>query len=423
MPKVQISYGTDGYTLDTGPHPFSSFRPAYPPAVEREDAAFTVSVRDPIGGGPPLNQRIGSNERLAVVMPDITRALPGERLLRWLFDELAHVPAGNIVIISGTGTHRKNRPEEWIQMVGEDIYRRYRCVDHVCDDDQILVHVGESEFGYPVAYNRDYVEADRRILLGFIEPHFMAGFSGGYKAVFPGVTDIDAIMNYHSARNIAHPRSTWGILDGNPTQENIRAGGSLLPVDFCINVTLNDRHQITRFFCGDVIPAHDAGCAFCKETAMVAVEQPFDVVVTSNSGYPLDQNLYQCVKGMSAASQIVREGGLIILAGRCNDGFPDHGNFRKMLNEHRSHKELLETIHHPGFHCRDQWQVQILANILCKARIAVYSEMDPGDIRLAHMQPVDDLNAYLKQILSSYSGNCRLAVLPEGPMTIPYLSL
>lgn len=421
MSTVPIAYGKTGYSLETGNHKPVEIRPIYPTALKDEAAGFKKAVDRPIGGGPPLRERISANDRLAVVMPDITRALPNERLLGWLFAELAHVPAENITIISGTGTHRENRPEEWIQMVGKDVYSRYTCIDHVCDDEQSLVHVGESVFGYPVSFNRDYVEADRRILLGFIEPHFMAGFSGGYKAAFPGVTSIDAIMQYHSAANIAHPRSTWGILEDNPTQANIRAGGSLLPVDFCINVTLDDRQRITRFFCGEVIPVHDAGCAFCKETAMIPVDHAFPVVVTSNSGYPLDQNLYQCVKGMSAASQIVETGGLIILAGSCTDGFPEHGNFRKMLRDYSSPQAMLEAIHQPGFHCRDQWQVQILASILCKAKVAVFSEMPAGDILSAHMQPVSDLNACLAGVLREGGKDTRLAVLPEGPMTIPYL--
>ena len=153
--------------------------------------------------------------------------------------------------------------------------------------------------------SRDYVEADRRIVLGFVEPHFMAGFSGGYKGVFPALADIDSIMRYHDAQTIGHPKSTWGVLDGNPTQARIRHDGALLPVDFCVNVTLNRERRITRFFCGEVLAAHEAGCAFSRETAMVPCERPFPMVVTTNSGFPLDQNLYQAVKGMSAAAQVV----------------------------------------------------------------------------------------------------------------------
>jgi nickel-dependent lactate racemase len=356
-----------------------------------------------------------------VVIPDITRALPNERLLGWLFRELEHVPAKRFTILSGTGTHRANTEAEWIHMVGEEIYRNYRCVDHVCTDASQLELVGHSSFGYPVHLNRRYVEADRRIILGFIEPHFMAGFSGGYKAVLPGLAGEETIMNYHSAENIGDPMGTWGVIEGNPTQAHIRAGGSLVPVDFCINVTLDAALRITGFFCGDVLPAHEAGCEFCKRTAMIACEHEYPIVITSNSGYPLDQNLYQCVKGMSAASQIVSKGGLILMAGACNDGFPEHGNFRRMLESHEGPTEMLQTILQPGYRCCDQWQVQILANILLKARVGLFSGMTAEDVQKAHLIPVPDIGEALQEELEKLGQDAPVAILPEGPLTIPYL--
>ena len=239
--------------------------------------------------------------------------------------------------------------------------------------------------------NRAYVDADRRIVLGFIEPHFMAGFSGGYKGIFPGVADIAAIMRYHDAPTIGDPRATWGLLDGNPTQERIRHDGALVPVDFCVNVTLNRRREITAVFCGDVRAAHDAGLRLLAADGDGRLRAPRPIVVTSNSGYPLDQNLYQTVKGMSAAAQIVADGGYIVAAARCNDGFPRHGNFRQLLFEHDSPTALLETIMAPGFSTFDQWQVQLLAGILLKARVGLYSELPPEDVRRAHLEPVGDV--------------------------------
>jgi nickel-dependent lactate racemase len=269
---------------------------------------------------------------------------------------------------------------------------------------------------------RDYVEADRRIVLGFIEPHFMAGFSGGYKGVFPAVADIDSIMHYHRAQVIGDARSTWGVLDGNPTQAQIRANGSLLPVDFLLNVTLNRQRQITRFFCGEVLAAHTAGCAFARQTAMVACDRPFPVVVTTNSGYPLDQNLYQAVKGMHAAAQIVEQDGFILAASRCNDGFPSHGNFRKLLFEHGSPRALLDAIMAPGFSVYDQWEAQLLAIIALRARVGLKSDIDPQEVRRAHLEPVEDMGARLADELARRGRDVPIAVLPEGPMTIPYLA-
>ena len=269
--------------------------------------------------------------------------------------------------------------------------------------------------------NREYVEADRRIVLGFIEPHFMAGFSGGYKGVIPAMADIDSIMHYHRASVIGHACSTWGVLEDNPTQNQIRANGSLLPVDFLVNVTINRNKEITGYFCGDVLAAHERGCEANKASVMVACEREYPIVVTTNGGYPLDQNLYQAVKGMSAAYQIVSEGGLIVAASRCNDGFPNHGNFRRMLLEHSSPQEMLETIYSPGFSMFDQWQVQLFALILQRARVALYSEIPPDDVRRVHLEPVEDIKAAVSEELKNLGQDAPVAVLPEGPMTVPYL--
>jgi lactate racemase len=167
--------------------------------------------------------------------------------------------------------------------------------------------------------------------------------------------------------------------------------------------------------------AHDRGCAFAKETAMIACRDAYPIVVTSNSGAPLDQNLYQTVKGISAAAQIVADGGLIVAAARCQDGFPAHGNFRRLLVEHSTPRALLDTILQDGFAVFDQWQAQVLALALLKARVAVYSEIAPDAIRQAHLEPISDIAARVEEELKRAGRGARIAVLPEGPMTIPYL--
>jgi len=423
MPETtcHLDYGDTRLPLDLEGLNATLLEPRYPPPLADEAAGFREAAAAP-HGGTPLKDRIGPDDTVAIAIPDITRALPNERLLTWLFEELAHVPREQFTIVSGTGTHRANTPDEWVRMVGREIYDTVRCVDHDSQDPDTLTHVGVSAYGYPVSYNREYAAADRRILMGFIEPHFMAGFSGGYKAVFPGVAGLDAILHYHNAENIGHPHSTWGVLEHNPTQNHVRAGGSLLPVDYCINITLDRERRITGFFCGDVEEAHAAGCAFCKDTAMIPCDEPFPIVVTSNSGYPLDQNLYQSVKGMSAAAQIVQPGGLILIAARCDDGFPAHGNFRKLLEQHDSPDAMLDTICAPGFRESDQWQVQLLALILKKARVGLHSDMNDADTRGAHLEPVSDLRAAIDRERERLGQpDAPVAVMPEGPLTIPYL--
>jgi nickel-dependent lactate racemase len=419
--RVHLQYGREGLEIEIPGTEVTVIEPRFVPGLPDEALAFREAVRAPIGA-PPLRETVKAGERVAVVIPDLTRPLPSDRLLPWLFAELAHVPAGRFTIVNGTGSHRANTPEELASMAGRDVLARYRVVNHTAHDLATMLPAGKSRDGETVYLNREYVEADRRIVLGFVEPHFMAGFSGGYKGIFPAVADIASIMRYHDARTIGDPRSTWGLLEGNPTQATIRHNGSLLPVAFCVNVTLNRKREITRFFCGDPVAAHEAGCAFSKETAMVACPRAFPIVVTTNSGYPLDQNLYQTVKGMSAAAQIVEDGGYIAAASRCNDGFPEHGNFKKLLFDYTSPRAVLDAIEAPDFSLYDQWEAQLLALIRLKARVGLRSDLADEDVRRAHLEPIADVGAAVARERERLGRDAPVAVLPEGPQTIPYVS-
>ena len=415
-----LDYGNEGLEIELDGINATILTPRYLKGLPDERKAFVDAVRHPIQSSP-LREIIQTGDRVAVVIPDITRPLPNDRLLPWLFHELNHLPKENFTIITGTGTHRGHTTEELETMLGKEIAENYRVVDHKGDDPANLAYAGESKFGYSVYFNDHYVKADRRIIMGFIEPHFMAGFSGGYKAVFPGIANRDTIIQYHNASVIGDPRSTWGNLDNNPTQEQICANGSLLPIDFCINLAQNRNREITRFFCGETMAAFHEGCAFVKETAMIACPTPFPIVITTNSGYPLDQNLYQAVKGMSAAAQIVEDDGLILTAAKCNDGFPEHGNFKKLLFDYDTPSAFLAAINTPGFLLCDQWQVQLLAIILERVRVALFSELDPREVERSHLIPIPSLKDALDQELKKIGRHAPVAILPEGPQTIPYL--
>ena len=419
---VRLDYGSEGLPLDLTGLNATVLRPRYLEGLQDEHAGFLESVRRPYETAP-LRELIAPGETLAIAIPDITRALPSDRLLLWLFAELRGLDPGDVTIIVGTGTHRGNTHAELLQMVGPEILANYRIVNHDARDTTSLLPAGRSPYGYEVAYCADYVRADRRILMGFIEPHFMAGFSGGYKAVFPGIANLDAIQTYHGFTNIAHPKSTWGLIEGNSTQNHVRAAGKLLPVDFLVNVTLNTDRQITGYFCGDVDAAHEAGCEFSRNTAMVRVEEPFPIVVTTNSGYPLDLNLYQTVKGMSAAHSITAPGGLIITAARCNDGFPEHGAFKNQVLRWESPDEAWRAISSPDFSEPDQWQTQKLLQIVRTCRVGLFSELDPALVQRAHLTPIEDVRSAIDAELACL-GNpvAPVGIVPEGPLTIPYVA-
>ena len=282
-----------------------------------------------------------------------------------------------------------------------------------------MCSAGRSALGYDVSYNRHSVEADRRIIVGFIEPHFLAGFSGGDKACCPGVIGIESILHDHAAPVIGDITSTSGRLEGNATQTHVRAGGSLRPVDFLVNVTLNHHRAITRFFGGETLAAHRAGCAQVREAARVPCPHAFPIAGTTPSGCPLDQNLSQAVKGRSAAAQIVRPGGFILAAARCNDGFPDHGSVRRLLLAHASADAMLATLGVPGFREFNRGQVQRFALILKKARVGLVSELPDANVRRAHLTPVADLRRALDPELARLGHDTSWPFSPRAPSLSP----
>jgi nickel-dependent lactate racemase len=417
--RVDLAYGRGRIPVEV-PDDAVVIRPAELPGLADERAAFEQAVRGPIGARP-LRELATPATTVAIVIADITRPSPSERLVPWILAELEQLPRENVVIINGTGSHRANTHEELTRMLGAEIVETVRVINHDGFDDSTLTHLGRTSYGGEIWVNNDYLRADLKIVTGFIEPHFFAGFSGGPKGIVPGVAGIKTIMHLHNAQMIGDPRSTWAQLEGNPVQGEIREAVAMCPPDFMVNVALNSRREITNVWAGHYIAAHEVGCRFVARHATQPVDAHFDVVITTNSGYPLDQNLYQAVKGMSAAARIVRPGGAIIAAAECSDGLPDHGNFKQLLQMRPSAAELLEMIEAPDFALYDQWQAQSQALVQRKADVYLYSSLDPAVVRAAMLSPSDDVAATLAALLARLGPGARVAVLPEGPQTVPYL--
>jgi nickel-dependent lactate racemase len=305
-------------------------------------------------------------------------------------------------------------------MLGDFIVDNYRCLQHDAWDDGNLVSFGETSRGHSVRLNRFFSDASLRILTGFIEPHFFAGFSGGPKGVLPSIAGFESVLSNHGREMIAHPNATWGVTVGNPIWEEMREVALRTAPTFLLNVAMNHRREITAVFAGDVIEAHRAGCSYVGEHALVPVGQPYDVVVTTNSGYPQDQNLYQAVKGLSAAARVVRQGGAILLVAACADGLPAHGGYAELLNRGGSPQGVLDLLGQPGFHAHDQWTVQVQAQIQLKADVYLYSDgLSDNDIRKALFIPICDIKSSLADLRNRYGS--RTCILPEGPQTIPTL--
>lgn len=420
--RIDLAYGRDGLTV-TLPDKVDVLSPRFLPGLPDEIGAVRGALRDPIGS-VPLVELVKPGDSVVLVHTDITRATPNGRILPVLLNELetAGIARKDITFLNGLGTHRPQTGTELRAMLGDRIVEGYRCLQHDCNDEANLVSLGETSLGHPVRINRFYLEADVRILTGFIEPHFFAGFSGGPKAVLPSLAGAESVFTNHGIKMIAHPKSTWGILEGNPIWEEMREVAIRTHPAFLLNVSLNARREITGIFAGDMLSAHAKGCAFVRENAMRAVDKPYDVVITTNSGYPLDQNLYQSVKGMSAANQIVRQGGSILIAAACEDGLPDHGQYAALLAEAGSPQGVIDMISKPGFCAQDQWQVQVQAQIQQRADVYVYSDgLTDEQIERALFIPCRNLEQTVWQLLEKYGSQARICVIPEGPQTIPYL--
>jgi nickel-dependent lactate racemase len=395
--------------------------PIYRPSVPDALAALLAALRSPIGR-PPLRALVRGGHRVAISVCDITRAQPRREMLAALLAEMNEIPPEDVAILIATGTHRANTRAELEAMLGRDIVRRYEVVNHDAREPSSLVDVGKTTTGVSLALNRRWMEADFRITTGFVEPHFFAGFSGGPKMVAPGLAGLETVLVLHDAQRIGHPKATWGITEGNPIHDDVREIAAMVGVQFAVDVTLNRDQQITAVFAGDLFEEHRAACAAAKRDAMRELGAPFDVVLTTNSGYPLDQNLYQAVKGMSAAAKVVKPGGTIVCAAECRDGLPAHGSYGAVLASRSSPRELLAMITAPGYSVPDQWQVQIQAQLQMKARVLVKSSgLSADEIRAAHFEPIDDVSAAVARALEEAGPQATLCVLPQGPQTIPYL--
>lgn len=420
--KVRLAYGKEGLWVELPDDNVTVVEPRFVPGLPDEMEALRSALRKPIGT-PPLRDLVKRDDTVAIVFSDITRPQPRERMLLVLLEELSHIPRENIVLINALGTHRPNTEEELIEMLGREIVSGYRTVQHDAWDKGNMVYLGPTSFGHETYINGVYMEARVKILTGFIEPHFFAGFSGGPKAVLPGLADERSVLGNHGAEMISHPKAIWGVTEGNPIWEEMREMAAKTEPTFLLNVTLNKSKEITGVFAGDVWQAHTAGTAFARESVMVPVPQPFDIVVTTNSGYPLDLNLYQAVKGMSAAALVVKEGGSIIAAAECWDGIPDHGEYKNILKMADSPQKLLEIIRAPGFLMQDQWEAQVQAQIQLKADVYVKtSYLSDEQIREALLLPCYSIEETLAWLLDEYGPQATVCVLPEGPQTVPYVA-
>ncbi|MCD6049840.1 MAG: hypothetical protein K0Q55_1243 [Verrucomicrobia bacterium] len=418
--NIPLAYGQGHLEIDLPEDRTTVIEPAQTPGLPDERAAILNALQSPIASAPLL-QRIKPDDKICILFTDITRATPNERIIPWLLDFLKDHPRENITLLNQLGTHRPNTKAELEKMLTPEVVANWRVLNHEPENEAELVQIGTTRDGTPALLNRHAIAADLRIVTGFIEPHFFAGFSGGPKGLMPGVAGLRTVMSNHGVRNISSPKATFGVNEGNPLWEELRDIALRAGPSFLLNVTLNEQRQITNVFAGDLLQAHKAGTEFVRQSAMQKVKSPFEIVVTTNSGYPLDMNLYQGVKGMSAGARILQQGGLLILAAECSEGVPTNSPFDQLLTSATSPEEIMTMLATPGFVRPEQWQAQIQALIQRRAEVQIYSSLPEASVRACHLTPCTDIGGAVRERLAKLGPEARVAVLPQGPLTIPYL--
>ncbi len=383
-------------------------------------AAIGTALTKPLGT-QSLKKMVATKrpKNTVVVVSDATRPVPTRLLLPQILEQItASCPSTHITLLVATGLHRPSTPMELKAMLGEQIVASYEVINHDANDAASLKYLGTTTRGTFAHLDRRYIEADFRIITGYVEPHFFAGLTGGRKSLVPGIAGADTIKANHSPAFISHPFARFGNTCGNPIYEDAVEIAQMAPPDFCVNVTIDAQHQITGIVAGEMQGVSDRLVQEQLATSFFPLNKPYDIVVCNNGGYPLDLNLYQAVKSMAIGELAVKEGGAIIACNECSDGI-GHDAFEKMVKSHTNPAVLLKSIEKGEVQGPDLWQVQVLARVLTKAQIYVVSSLKQADLGALGMKYAKTVEEALSEISAARGSLGRVLVLPDGPLAIP----
>ena len=399
MNAVRFPYGKDSLTYDfTGENFNGTLVSGLHNYVPEADGLTLVerALAAPVGTDR-LSELARGKKNIVIIASDHTRPVPSKVIIPPMLKEIRSTnPDAEITLLIATGCHRNTKKEELIEKFGEDIVANEKIVIHDCSDSDNLVNIGTLPSGCELYINKIAYEADLLISEGFIEPHFFAGFSGGRKSVLPGIAGRESVLANHCSEFIAHERSRTGILEGNPIHCDMLWAAKQAKLRFIINVVINEKKEAIYAVAGDVEAAHLRGCEFLSSQCGVEPKWA-DIVISTNGGYPLDQNIYQAVKGMTAAEATVKEGGVIIMIAKSNDGHGGEQFYRQLADERdidKTMKMFLDRDRNETL--PDQWQTQIFLRILGRARVIYVSDAPREMVKEMHMIPADSIGEALR---------------------------
>ena len=421
--KIRLDYGREGLQVDIPDGNLYAVLEMNPvEALGNPRQEVLRALKNPIGTAP-LSQIAFGRKDACIVISDITRPVPNKVILPVLISELTScgISREKITILVGTGLHRPNEGEELAQLVGPEIARSFKVVNHVARNEDEQEYLGQTSAGVPVYADRTFTGAALKIVTGLIEPHLMAGFSGGAKGICPGVAGEKSIRALHGPRMLEHPLSHEGIIEGNIVHGNTVEFAKKAGADFLVNVTLDAARSITGVFAGDMVLAHYAGIEQARRIASACVEEEVDIVLTTGGGFPLDMTFYQTIKGMTAAVPIVKKGGTIIVASECAEGI-GQPEYTELIRSVKDLDEFMHRILETDFFCIDQWQLQQLAHARRRADVMLVSDGIDKDVQKElFVQPAPSVEAAVAECLGRYRNDAKIAVIPKGPYVLPAL--
>jgi len=419
--RVRLDYATEGLWIEVPEEMLLGVVQEPPQRVEGDPARLAEeALRSPLGTAP-LGELARGRRSACVVIPDVTRPMPNRLILPPLLGalEAAGMDRENILILVATGLHRPNGGPELEGMVGHEIASRYRIANHVATDSESHAYLGTISQGIPVRVDRRYLEADIKVLTGLVEPHFMAGYSGGRKLVCPGLCAAETIHAFHGPSFVEHPKSTNCILEGNPTHLASTEAARRAGADFTLNVVMDSKRRVIAVFAGEIEEAFLAAARQAHGATTVALDEPAAIVVASGGGYPLDANWYQTIKGLVAAAAAVRDGGTIIVAAALSEGIGS-ADFARLIDETTGPEAFLRQIHQPGFFRNEQWQFEKFAHVARHASVSLYTEGLPSDVQEAlFVTPVTSVEEGIAQAVKRHGNDAGILVMPHGPYVLP----
>lgn len=422
--NVTLDYGKTGLPVtlpdDRLVAPPLTIQPARP--LGDPEAALEAALASPIGT-KPLAELARGKKTACVVVCDITRPVPNQMILPPVLRtlEAAGVPRDGITILVATGLHRPNVGEELVELVGEFVATNYRCENHHGKVREEHDYLGTTPNGVPAWIDNRYTRAELKITTGLIEPHLMAGYSGGRKLICPGIAGLETVSVWHGPRFLEHPKADCGSVEGNPVHEENTRIALMAGCDFIVNVCIDGKRQVTGLWAGDMIKAWEEGVRFCREVVKAGVPAPADVVVTSCAGYPLDTTWYQAVKGLTGALPIVRKGGTIVLAASLTEGLGSH-EFQTML-DHYAATGAYDKPAESATCEMDEWQLVMLKKVLAHCRVKVVTGGLPAEvIRRCRAEPAESVERAVADSLAEYGPNATVAVIPKGPYVLPVVT-